>query len=85
MVPRKVISGSVIAFVLLLIETIVTAAVCLPQEEPLMILNAVVIRCILAALCILIAVVGLIFESLISLSQNSAEKPLVLEEKRINY
>ena len=70
---------------LLVIETVYSACFRFAQADPLSVSNGVILRCVLAALCILIAVAGLMFEFVISANRNVAEKPLVVEEKRINY
>ena len=47
--------------------------------------NAIILRGILATVLIAIIVVAILFEYVISIKNNIDEKPLVVEEKRINY
>lgn len=83
--PRKFIALSVFALIGLIAEFCFVAIPGFSGLDMLSISNAVIIRCILAALLGLIIIGCIIFEYVISAIRNSAEKPLVVEEKRINY
>lgn len=83
--PRKIIFGSIIALVILLVEFFFGLLSCIGTLDLLSILNSLIIRCIFAVLCIILIVISIIFEYIISIKQNTVEKPLIIEEKRINY
>ena len=83
--PRKVIFACVTALVIMLLEFCFIALPGFWGTNMLGIANAVVLRCILAAVLIAIIVVAILFEYVISIKNNIDEKPLVVEEKRINY
>ena len=84
--PRKIIFGSVIALFMLLAEF---CFVMLPNiircSDVMQITNAIFIRCILAAVLVLICVVCILYEYVISIKSNTVEKPLIVESKRIDY
>lgn len=84
-IPRRIILCCVIALALIFIEFCFAVLPNFGSAELLCVLNSVIIRCILAAICVLIIVVCIIFEYIISMKNNSVEKPLVIEEKRIDY
>lgn len=83
--PRKIIFTCVIALVIMLLEFIFVAIPNFFATNMLSITNAIILRCILAAVLIAIIVVAILFEYVISIKNNIDEKPLVVEEKRINY
>ena len=83
--PRRIIFGSLIALALVAAEFICTAVFTFPGADGLTVMNAVILRCVLAALCVLSGISGLIFEFIIALSRNTVDKPLIVEEKRIHY
>lgn len=83
--PRKVITVCVVALLALILEfclVIVPSFGDLPIVE---IMDSVILRCIFVALCLFIILVSVMFEYIIMLIDNTAEKPLIIEEKRINY
>lgn len=83
--PRRIILCCVIALIILLAEFCFIAIPRIIHSDLLSIANTVIIRAILAAVIALIIVLCIIFEYVISIARNSGEKPLVVEEKRINY
>lgn len=83
--PRRIIACSIIALALLFIESCFVILSNIGNMDLLSIANSVIIRCILAAICILTIIVCVIFEYIISIKNNTVEKPLIIEEKRINY
>lgn len=83
--PRKIIFTCVIALVIMLLEFIFVAIPNFFVTDILNIANAIILRGILAAVLIAIIVVAILFEYVISIKNNIDEKPLVVEEKRINY
>lgn len=83
--PRKIIFACVIALVIMLLEFIFVAIPNFFVTDILNIANAIILRGILASVLIAIIVVAILFEYVISIKNNIDEKPLVVEEKRINY
>lgn len=83
--PRKIISGCVIALVIMLLEFFLIALPNFWGSELISIANSVILRCILAAVLIAIITISILFEYIISIRNDNVEKPLVVEEKRINY
>ncbi len=83
--PRKVIVVCVLAILALLLEFIFALAPNLAHLELVDITNSVILRIILLALCLFIILVCVMFEYIISMMKSTAEKPFVIEEKRINY
>jgi glycosyltransferase involved in cell wall biosynthesis len=83
--PRKVIFGCVIALIVMLLEFCFMAIPKFFTADILSISDSVILRCILGAVLIAIIVISILFEYVISIKNNIDEKPLVVEEKRINY
>lgn len=83
--PRKVIFACVIALIILLLEFFIIALPSIWGTGLLSITNSIILRCIPATILIGIIVVSIVFEYIIALKNNTGEKPLVVEEKRINY
>lgn len=83
--PRKIIFGCVIALVIMLLEFFLIALPNFWGSELISIANSVILRCILAAVLIAIITISILFEYIISIRNDNVEKPLVVEEKRINY
>lgn len=83
--PRKIIFGCVIALVIMMLEFFLIALPNFWGSELLSIANSVILRCILAAVLIAIITISILFEYIISIRNDNVEKPLVVEEKRINY
>lgn len=84
-VPGKIISGAGLGLLLVAAEAIVSGIIGFPQADYLTIMNGIVLRCILAAVCVLMGVAGLILEFVIRLGRNAADQPLIVEKKRIRY
>lgn len=83
--PRRIILCCVIALLILLAESCFVALPRIIHSDLLSISNALILRTVLAALIVLIIVACIIFEYVISIANNIGDKPLVVEEKRINY
>ena len=83
--PRKVIFCCVIALLVMLLEFVFVALPSFLTVNAINIANAVILRCILAAVLIAIIVVAIVLEYIIAIKNNITEKPLIVEEKRINY
>ncbi len=83
--PRKVISVCVIALVVMLLEFCFVAVPGFLAADMLSIANSIILRSVLGAVLIAIIVISILFEYVISIKNNIDEKPLVVEEKRINY
>ncbi len=83
--PRKIIFGCVITLVIMLLEFLFVAIPTFSGTDMLSIANSVILRCILASILIAIMAISVAFEYIISIKNNTDEKPLVVEEKRINY
>lgn len=83
--PRRIIWGCVIAIVLIFIECCVVVLPNVVSLDLLSVLNSIILRGILVAICILTIVICVLFEYIISIKNNMADKPMVTEEKRINY
>lgn len=83
--PRKIIFGCVIALVIMLLEFLFVVVPEIFIAAPLTIANSIILRCILAAVLIAIIVISIVFEYIITIKNNSDSKPMVVEEKRINY
>lgn len=83
--PRKIIFGCVIALVIMMLEFFLIALPNFWGSELISIANSVILRCILAAVLIAIITISILFEYIISIRNDNVEKPLVVEEKRINY
>jgi glycosyltransferase involved in cell wall biosynthesis len=83
--PRRIILCCLIALALIFAEFCFVVLPNVGNSDLLSILNSVILRGILAAVCILIIVVCILFEYIISMKNNSTEKPMIIEEKRIDY
>lgn len=83
--PRRIILCCIIALIILLAEFCFIAIPRIIHTDILNITNTVILRAILASVLALTIVVCVIFEYVISIARNDGEKPLVVEEKRINY
>lgn len=83
--PRKIITTCVLALVIMLLEFCFVAIPNFVGTDMFSIANSIILRCILVAVLIAIMVVAILFEYVISIKNNIDEKPLVVEEKRINY
>lgn len=84
-IPRRIILCSVIGLFLTVAEFFF---LCLPgilNSETVLIVNSVLIRIIIVLLLLLFIFVAFLLEFVIFSISNKDEKPLVIEEKRINY
>lgn len=84
-IPRRIILCSVIGLFLTVAEFFF---LCLPEilnSETVLIVNSVLIRIIIVLLLLLFIFVAFLLEFVIFSISNKDEKPLVIEEKRINY
>lgn len=83
--PRKIVFACVVALIVMFLEFCFVAIPSFLKTNIFNITNSIILRCILAAILIAITVVAILFEYVISIKNNIDEKPLVVEEKRINY
>ncbi len=83
--PRKAIAVSLFSLIALIAESCFTLFGSLPDRSWLDLSDSIIIRCIFAALCLFIILVSVMFEYIITLVGNSTEKPMIVEDKRINY
>ncbi|MBR5202218.1 MAG: glycosyltransferase family 2 protein [Clostridia bacterium] len=83
--PRRVIFTSIIAMVLSILELFIFY---LPNFLTMAYndaINGIVLRLIFIFIGLLLLMVSFCAEHLISLPRNNGEKPIIIEEKRINY
>ena len=83
--PRKVVLVCVIAILAIIGEFCFLFLPELFRGAVTNLSEALIIRCMFMALCLFIIMVSIMFEYIIALIENMAEKPLIIEEKRINY
>ena len=83
--PRRMIVFSVVLLAVLLVETICFFAFFSGTLSGSAISNAIVLRVLLAAVLIGQVFLAVMFEYVIGVSKNAAEKPLIVEEMRIRY
>ncbi len=83
--PRRVILVSVIAILLLIAEFLIVLLPKLSVMSAVGITNAIILRGILLAICLLTIFICILFEYIIAMRDNMQQKPMVVEEKRINY
>ena len=83
--PRRIIAFSVIVLIIILAECCFGFLPRIGNYDYLSIVNAIILRATLAVLCVFVIVICIIFEYVISLKNNAAQKPMIIEEKRINY
>lgn len=83
--PRRIIFCCVVAFLVLMTEFFFLAVPHIIRSGFIDCLNTIVLHAILALLIALIIIVCIVFEYVISIAHNSEDKPLVVEEKRIDY
>lgn len=84
-IPRRMILGSVIGLVLTVAEFLF---LCLPElikSDIVTIANTVMTRILVMLLFVLFIFMAFILEFIVFSLNNKEEKPLVIEEKRINY
>lgn len=84
-IPRRIILINVIGLLVIFVEFIV---VFLPRIEMLTVLeisNSILVRVILVAIMLLSILGAIVMEYVIFVVNNSCEKPLVVERKRVDY
>ena len=83
--PRKIIVVCILGLVAAVAEFLFAFLPHIADIAVVDILNSVIIRCIFITLCLFIILACVIFEYIITMLDNNIDKPLVVEEKRINY
>lgn len=83
--PRRIILLSVVALVVLFVEGCVSLLPAVISSGFITNADSLILRCILVALLVMLIVISVVFEYIIAIKNNSVEKPLITEEKRINY
>ncbi|MBQ7597828.1 MAG: glycosyltransferase [Clostridia bacterium] len=83
--PRRMIVFSFVMLVLLFIETVCFFVFFSKALTGSSIMNALVLRVLLASVLIGLVFLAVLFEYVIGVSKNAAEKPLIVEEARIRY
>ena len=83
--PRRMLVASLVLLVLLLVETICFFAVFAGTLGGAGIMNALVLRVLLAAVLVGLVFLSFLFEYVIGISKNSLQKPLIVEAQRIRY
>ena len=83
--PRRMIVLSFAFLLVLLIESICFFAFFDGEMTGEGVMNAIVLRVLLAAVLVLQVFLSFLFEFILGISKNSAQKPLIVEEKRIRY
>ena len=84
-IPRRTIMLSVIGMILLFLESLIFFIPEIRCISTLEISNGILIRGIILVLLMLFIFLSLMFEYLIFSARNVGEKPLIVEEKRVNY
>ena len=77
-----------VCFIALLAASAEFTVIFLPRVTKLPIIeltDSLILRVMFVALCLFIILVSVMFEYIIAILDNTAEKPLIVEEKRINY
>lgn len=83
--PRKAIAVSVFSLIAVIVEFCFVLFRSLPDASWLDLSDSIIIRCIFVSLCLFVILFSVMFECIITLIDNSADKPLIVEDKRINY
>ncbi len=83
--PRKVIFVCLVAILAIVADFLFVMLPNLFEGTVTDITNSLIIRCIFMALCLFMIFTSVMFEYIITLIDNSVEKPFIIEEKRINY
>ncbi len=83
--PRKVIFVCIVAILAIVADFLFIMLPNLFNGTVMEITNSLIIRCMFMALCLFMIFMSVMFEYIITLIDNSAEKPFITEEKRINY
>ena len=83
--PRRVVFVSIISMIISILEMFIF---CIPNALSLTLdaaINSIMLRLIFIFIGLLLLMVSLCAEHLISIPRNNGEKPIIIEEKRINY
>ena len=83
--PRRVVFVSIIAMIISILEMFIF---CIPNAFSLTLdaaINSIMLRLIFIFIGLLLLMISLCAEHLISLPRNNGEKPIIIEERRINY
>lgn len=83
--PRKVIAVCITAMLAVILESIFVLFPAFSGMVVTDITTALIIRGMFIALCLFIILVSVLFEYIITMINNNGEKPMVVEDKRINY
>lgn len=83
--PRKVILVCFFAILAIIAESCYTIISSFDFLDFISIRNAIILRVLFLAICLFIILVCVLFEFVISIMNNTIEKPFIVEEKRINY
>ena len=83
--PRRIIAVTVTALMIIFTEFCFGFLPRISNYDYLNIINSVILRAVLAVLCMLVIVICILFEYVISNKNNAVQKPMITEEKRINY
>ena len=83
--PRKVIFVCIVGLLCLAADMIFIMLPNLFNGSILEITNSLILRFMFIALCLFMILVSVMLEYIFTLIDNSAEKPMIVEEKRIDY
>lgn len=83
--PRRTIGMSAIGILVSLLEFVFNFIPKASSLNAVELSNSIIIRGLFWLLCVFIILVSIIFEYIISVTENTVTKPFVVEEKRINY
>ena len=83
--PRRMIAAALALLLLLLIETVCYFVFFAKTQTGGEIMNALVLRVLLAAVLVGWGLLAVLFEYLIGVSKNAVQKPFIVEERRIRY
>lgn len=81
-IPRCAIAFSSVALVAVIIEFLVCFLPAAADSPSIP--DSILLRCLFVALCLTIIYISILFEYVIAAIDNTADKPLIVEEKRIN-
>ncbi len=83
--PRKVIFVCIVGLICIALDMIFIMLPNLFEGSVLEITNSLILRFLFIALCLFMILVSVMLEYIFTLIDNSGEKPMIVEEKRINY
>lgn len=83
--PRKVIFVCIVALLFLAADMLFIMLPNLFEGSILEITNSLILRFMFIALCLFMILVSVMLEYIFTVIDNSVEKPMIVEEKRINY